>query len=84
MYIKVKRVFDFILALLGLIILSLIFLIIILAIKADSKGSVLFKQKRVGINKTHFNILKFRTMKVDTPKDTATHLLENPEQYLLS
>lgn len=82
MYIKVKRVFDFILALLGLIILSLIFLIIILAIKADSKGSVLFKQKRVGINKTHFNILKFRTMKVDTPKDTATHLLENPEQYI--
>lgn len=82
MYIKVKRVFDFILALLGLIILSPIFLIIILAIKIDSKGPVFFRQKRVGINRTYFNILKFRTMKIDTPKDTATHLLENPEQYI--
>jgi len=43
---------------------------------------VLFKQKRVGINKTHFNILKFRTMRIDTPKDTPTHLLNNPEQYI--
>ena len=40
----------------------------------------MFKQKRVGIHKTHFNILKFRTMRIDTPKDTPTHLLENPEQ----
>ena len=51
-------------------------------IKLDSKGSVLFKQKRVGIHKSHFIILKFRTMKIDTPKDTATHLLEDPEKYL--
>lgn len=48
----------------------------------DSKGPVLFKQKRVGIHKTHFNILKFRTMRIDTPKDTPTHLLYNPEQYI--
>ena len=42
----------------------------------------MFCQKRVGINKTHFNILKFRTMRIDTPKDTPTHLLSNPEQYI--
>ncbi|MBK5442706.1 sugar transferase [Peribacillus sp. TH24] len=82
MYLKIKRLIDIILSLIGLIILSPIFLILILAIKLDSKGPVLFKQKRVGINKTHFNILKFRTMKIDTPKDTPTHLLQNPEQYI--
>ena len=54
----------------------------IIAIKIDSKGPVLFKQKRVGIHKTHFNILNFRTMRIDTPKDIPTHLLENPEQYI--
>jgi O-antigen biosynthesis protein WbqP len=82
MYSIIKRVIDFILALLGLIILSPVFLILTIAIKVDSKGPVLFKQKRVGINKTHFNMLKFRTMRIDTPKDTPTHLLENPEQYI--
>lgn len=78
----IKRVIDFILALFGLIILSPILLILIIAIKIDSRGPVLFKQKRIGINKTHFNILKFRTMSIDTPKDTPTHLLQNPEQYI--
>ncbi|SJN37928.1 Undecaprenyl-phosphate galactosephosphotransferase [Marinilactibacillus psychrotolerans 42ea] len=82
MYMKVKRLIDIILSLIGLIILSPIFLILIIAIKMDSRGPVLFKQKRVGINKTHFNILKFRTMRIDTPKDTPTHLLGNPEQYI--
>ena len=82
MYLIVKRLFDFILALIGLILLSPLFLIIIIAIKLDSKGPVFFKQKRVGINKTHFNILKFRTMRIDTPKDMPTHLLKNPEQYI--
>ncbi|MBP1950570.1 sugar transferase [Virgibacillus litoralis] len=82
MYLKVKRLIDIILALIGLITLSPIFLVLIMAIKIDSKGPVLFKQKRVGIQKTHFNMLKFRTMKVDTPKDTPTHLLENPEQHI--
>ncbi len=82
MYMKIKRLIDIVLSLIGLIILSPIFLIIILGIKLESKGPVLFKQKRVGINKTHFNILKFRTMRIDTPKDTPTHLLENPEQYI--
>lgn len=82
MYMKVKRLIDIILSLIGLIVLSPIFLILIIVIKIDSRGPVLFKQKRVGINKTHFNILKFRTMRVDTPKDTPTHLLENPDQYI--
>ena len=82
MYMKIKRLIDIILSILGLIILSLIFLILIIAIKLDSKGPVLFKQKRVGIHKSHFNILKFRTMRIDTPKDTPTHLLENPDQWI--
>ncbi|WP_088104325.1 sugar transferase [Halalkalibacter urbisdiaboli] len=82
MYLRVKRLIDIILSLIGLIVLSPVYLILIIAIKLDSRGPVLFKQKRVGINKTHFNILKFRTMRIDTPKDTPTHLLENPEQYI--
>ena len=82
MYLVLKRVIDFILALIGLIILSPVFLVLIIAIKLDSSGPVLFKQKRVGINKTHFNMLKFRTMRIDTPKDTPTHLLVNPEEYI--
>ncbi|MFS0821468.1 sugar transferase [Bacillus sp. 1P02SD] len=82
MYLKMKRFMDVILSLIGLIMLSPIFLILTLAIKIDSKGPVFFKQKRVGIKKTHFYILKFRTMRIDTPKDTPTHLLGNPEQYI--
>lgn len=82
MYMKIKRLIDIALSLIGGIVLSPIFLILIIAIKLDSRGPVLFKQKRVGIHKNHFNILKFRTMRIDTPKDTPTHLLENPEQYI--
>lgn len=81
-YLKLKRVIDFTLSLVGLIVLSPIFLILIVCIKIDSKGPILFKQKRVGIHKTHFNILKFRTMRIDTPRDTPTHLLENPDQWI--
>ena len=81
-YLKIKRLIDIVLSFLGLIILSPAFLILIIAIKLDSKGPVLFKQKRVGIHKSHFNILKFRTMRIDTPKDTPTHLLENPDQWI--
>lgn len=55
---------------------------IIIFIKIDSKGPVLFKQKRVGIHKSHFYVLKFRTMKVDTPNDIPTHLMKNPEFYI--
>ena len=82
MYKYMKRGLDFVMALLGLIILSPVFLILIIAIKLDSKGPVLFRQKRVGIHKSHFQILKFRTMRIDTPKDMPTHLLQNPEQYI--
>lgn len=78
----VKRMIDFLLALLGLIVLSWLFLILVIWIKLDSKGPVLFKQKRVGIHKSHFNIYKFRTMYTDTPKDMPTHLLSDPEQYI--
>ncbi|MBQ8627777.1 MAG: sugar transferase [Agathobacter sp.] len=77
-----KRLIDFILALGGLIVLSPIFLILCIWIKLDSKGPILFKQKRIGIHKTYFNILKFRTMYIDTPKDMPTHLLADPEQYI--
>ena len=77
-----KRVIDLFISIVGLVVLSPVFLILVVWIKLDSKGPVLFKQKRVGIHKKHFNILKFRTMRIDTPKDTPTHLLENPEQYI--
>ena len=73
---------DLILAILGIIMLSPVFLILVIVIKLDSPGPVLFKQKRVGLHKTHFNILKFRTMRIDTPKDCPTHLLKNPEQWI--
>lgn len=77
-----KRVIDFILSLIGLIVLSPVFIILCIWIKLDSKGSVFFRQKRVGKNKKHFNILKFRTMYIDTPKDMPTHMLSNPDQYI--
>lgn len=77
-----KRLLDIILSGCAIVILSPLLLIIAVAIKIDDPGPVLFRQKRVGIHKTHFFIMKFRTMKMDTPKDTPTHLLENPEQYI--
>lgn len=81
-YIKVKRLLDFCMSLGACIILSPVLLILCIAIKADSKGPVLFKQKRVGIHKSYFPIYKFRTMRTDTPKDMPTHMLGNPEQYI--
>ncbi|NLL06776.1 MAG: sugar transferase [Clostridiaceae bacterium] len=81
-YLKIKRFIDIILSLTGLIILSPVFIILIIAIKLDSKGPIFFKQKRVGIHNNYFYILKFRTMRVDTPKDIPTHLLENPDQWI--
>ncbi|MGX9134404.1 sugar transferase [Rummeliibacillus sp. JY-2-4R] len=81
-YLKIKRLIDIVLSSVGLLILSPIFLALVIAIKIDSKGPILFKQSRIGINKNHFKILKFRTMRIDTPKDTPTHLLKNPEKYI--
>lgn len=77
-----KRVIDFILSLIGLIVLSPVFIILCIWIKLDSKGPIFFRQKRVGKHKKHFNILKFRTMYIDTPKDMPTHMLSNPDQYI--
>lgn len=78
----IKRILSIILSFLGLICLSWLFVIIIIAIKLTSPGPIFFKQKRVGIHKKHFEIYKFRTMRTDTPHDMPTHLLENPEQYI--
>lgn len=77
-----KRLIDLVLSAIGIVVLALPMLILVIAIKLDSPGPVFFKQKRVGIHKTHFNILKFRTMRIDTPKDMPTHMLENPEQWI--
>ena len=82
MYLYFKRTIDFILSLIGLIILAPVFLVLVLAIKLDTPGPIFFRQKRVGINKSYFYIMKFRTMRIDTPKDTPTHLLANPDQYI--
>lgn len=77
-----KRLIDIVLSALGIVILSPVLLILAIAIKVDSPGPVLFQQKRVGIHKTYFSILKFRTMRIDTPKDIPTHLLEEPDQWI--
>lgn len=82
LYAGIKRLLDIIFSLCALILLLPVFLILVIAIKLDSKGPVLFKQVRIGKNKTQFLILKFRTMKIDAPKDTPTHLLNNPEQFI--
>ena len=82
----IKRLIDFILSSIAIIVLALPMLIISIVIKIDDPGPVLFKQKRVGKKKngeiTYFMIWKFRSMKVSTPRDTPTHLLDNPEQYI--
>lgn len=79
-----KRTIDFILSFAGIIILSPLLVVLMVLIKVTSPGPIFFKQKRVGIHKSYFNILKFRTMRIDTPKDMPTHLLENPDQYITS
>jgi O-antigen biosynthesis protein WbqP len=76
-----KRIIDLIFSLVIMIVLSPLFLVIALLIKITSRGPIIFKQRRIGINKNEFNIYKFRTMKINTPKNTPTHLLENPERY---
>lgn len=78
-----KRIIDIVGSLCGLVILSPLFLIVSLKIKQEDPGPVFFKQKRVGKNKELFELYKFRSMKLSTPHDVPTHMLENPEQYLL-
>lgn len=81
-YMKWKRTLDLILSFGACLVLSPALLLLCIAIKMDSRGPVLFKQKRVGIHKTYFHIYKFRTMRIDTPKDMPTHMLANPDQYI--
>ena len=83
MYINyIKNILDFVISLLAIIILSPFFLIFTLIIKLESKGPVFFKQERIGKNKKHFKIYKFRTMRTDTPKDMPTHMLRNAKTYI--
>lgn len=81
-YMGIKKCMDFLIALIALLLFWWVFAILCIAIKLDSPGPIFFKQKRVGLHKTHFNILKFRTMRIDTPKDMPTHMLSNPDQYI--
>ncbi len=77
-----KRVIDITLSALGLIVLSPIFLLICAAICIDDPGPIFFIQKRIGQNKKYFKLHKFRTMKMSTPHDVPTHMLNDPEQYI--
>lgn len=83
MYSIIKRLGDILLSLIGIIILCPVFMIIAIAIKLDSEGPVIFKQKRFGIHKEYFYILKFRSMKIDAPKNVAPRNLYNPEQWII-
>lgn len=78
MYLGIKRLIDVIISAVAIVLLSPILLVIVIAIKLDSKGPVLFKQKRVGKGKKYFQIYKFRSMYVDAPSDMPTHLLKDP------
>lgn len=78
----VKRILDFFMSLCGIIVLSPLLITLSIWIKVDSKGPVLFKQKRIGKDKTYFSIYKFRTMYVDTPHDMPTHLLDDPDAFI--
>lgn len=77
-----KRVLDIVLSFIGIVVLALPMLIIAIIIKIDSRGPVFFKQKRIGIHKRTFTILKFRSMPVSAPHDTPTHQLQNAESML--
>lgn len=83
----IKRIIDFVLSLVGIIVLIPVWIILAVAIKIDDPGPVLFKQKRIARDNKdgtvkYFYILKYRSMKTSTPKDMPTHLLKNPEQYI--
>ena len=78
----VKRTMDILLSFCGIVVLSPILLGIAIAIKIDDPGPVFFTQKRLGQNKKYFKVYKFRSMKMSTPHDTPTHMLDNPDQYI--
>lgn len=78
-----KRLIDLVLSSVGIVVLSLPMVVFALIIRIEDPGPAIFRQKRVGIHKTYFSVLKFRSMKMSTPHDMPTHMLENPDQYLL-
>lgn len=78
-----KRLIDILLSGVGLVVLAVPMLIVAIVIKIEDPGPVIFKQNRIGLHKKHFNLYKFRSMKMDTPHDMPTHMLANPEQYIL-
>ena len=78
----IKRLIDFILAIIGILVLSIPMLIIALLVKVDSPGPAFFRQKRVGMNKSYFSILKFRSMSIEAPKDAPTHQLKGADTYI--
>ena len=82
MYKIFKRIIDFLVSLFAIIALSPVLLVAAVAVKADSKGPVLFVQNRVGKDKKIFNMYKFRSMRTDTPHDMPTHLLNNPDAFI--
>ena len=77
-----KRLLDIVLSGCGILVLAPVYLILAIAIKIEDPGPVFFRQKRVGLHKSHFHILKFRSMKMETPRDVPTHQLDNPQQYI--
>lgn len=79
----IKRILDIVLSALGIVVLLIPMAIISLLIKTDDPGPAFFTQKRVGLHKKLFKLYKFRSMKISTPHDVPTHLLKDPEQYLL-
>ena len=81
-YLPFKRLFDIVISLLSILVLSPLFFVISICVLIDTGGFPIFRQKRIGRNNKEFLILKFRSMNVKTPKDVPTHLLENPDQYL--
>ena len=78
----VKRLFDVVLSFGGLVVLSPLFIGISIAIFIDDPGPIFFTQKRLGQNKKYFKLHKFRSMKMSTPHDVPTHMLDNPDQYI--
>lgn len=79
----VKRFLDVFISAIGILICGIPMLIVAVLIKKEDDGPVIFKQKRVGLHKKHFELMKFRSMRLDTPHDVPTHLLENPDSYIL-
>lgn len=78
----IKRLLDIVLSFGGLVVLSPVYLVLIVSIYIDDPGPIFFKQKRVGKDKQYFQLHKFRSMKMSTPHDVPTHMLDNPEQYI--